>query len=153
MSCISLVSKKSLLEQLSVQYEVDNCYMGYIMMHIQGFIGKIACFNCKNMDFPHSQWSNTHEMSAMVLIYCPRISIWHARCHKNPLGTYWSPLGRDSPHLRNWLYWKTAVVQFFAFYDFGHPKWPPNGKIWTRVVIGHMSGYVWRWFRPLRSAA
>ena len=76
------------------------------------------------------------ENSAMVLIYCPVIWIWHARCHKNPLATYWSPLGRDSPHLRNWLYWKTAIFQFFAFYDFGHPKWPPNGKIWTRVVRG-----------------
>ena len=91
--------------------------------------------------------------SAMVLIYCPIISIWHARCDKNPLATYQSRLGRDSTHLRNGLYWKTAVFQFFAFYDFGHPKWPPNGKKWTWVVIGHMSGYVWRWFRPLRSAA
>ena len=93
------------------------------------------------------------ENSAMVLIFCPIISIWHARCDKNPLATYQSRLRRDSTHLRNGLYWKTAVFQFFAFYDFCHPKWPPNGKIWTWVVIGHMSGYVWRWFRPLRSAA
>ena len=76
------------------------------------------------------------KKSDMVLLFCLRISIWHARCDKNPLATYQSQLGRDSPHLRNGLYQKTAVFQFFALFDFGHPKWPPNGKIWTRVVRG-----------------
>ena len=108
----------------------------------QCFIGKELNFTAKIWIFWVPMGLIWVKNSAMVLIYCPIISIWHARCDKNPLATYQSQLERDLPHLRNGLYWKTDVFQFFAFYDFGHPKWPPNGKIWTWVVIGHMSGYV-----------
>ena len=153
MSCIWLVGKPRLPEPLSIQYEVDKYYVGYILMPINVSLAKYLVFTAKIWIFWLPMGLIWVKNSAMVLIYCPIISIWHARCDKNPLATYQSRLGRDSTHLRNGLYWKTAVFQFFAFYDFGHPKWPPNGKIWTWVVIGHMSGYVWRWFRPLRSAA
>ena len=88
----------------------------------QGLIGKIVCFYCKIMDFLRSHGLIWVEKGAMVLIFSPRISISHARCDKNPLAAYQSHLGRDSTHERNGLYWKTAVFQFFAFYDFGHPK-------------------------------
>ena len=126
---------------------------GYFLMQINSSLAKKLIFNAKLLISCVPMDLIWVKKTAMVLLFCLRISVWHARCDKNPLATYQSQLGRDSPHLRNGLYWKMAVFQFFAFYDFGHPKWPPNGKIWTRVVIGHMSGYVWRWFRPLRSAA
>ena len=64
------------------------------------------------------------ENSAMVLIFCPNISIWHARCDKNPLATYQSQLGRDLPRLRNGLYQKTAIYSFLHFTTLDTPNGP-----------------------------
>ena len=83
------------------------------------------------------------KISAMVLIYCPKRSTWHARCHKNPLATYWSLLGGDSTHLRNGPLQKWLFFSFLCFMTLAasnEPQMERYGPGLLEVMCQAMSG-------------
>ena len=83
------------------------------------------------------------EISAIVLIYCPIISTWHARYDKNPLAIYQSQLGRDSTHLRNGPLQKWLFFSFLCFMTLAasnEPQMERYGPGLLEVMCQAMSG-------------